>query len=80
MNILIGNELLKKNGSEPQQSATNDSDDGDRDYIDSDYPDNSDVDSNADVEYTERNVTHTAHIILSYRTSIHSSIHPSSIG
>ena len=53
VNILVGNEMLKRNGSEPQRSATNDSDDGDRDYTDSDYSDNSDGDGDADVEYTD---------------------------
>ena len=61
MNILVGNELLKKKGINPQTSATNDSGDGNSDYSDdddsdcsdSDYSDNSDGDSNAEVENTD---------------------------
>ena len=61
VNILVGNELLKKKGRNPPKSATNDSDisdrdysdDDDSDYADSDYSDNSDGDSNADVEDTD---------------------------
>ena len=63
VNIFVGNELLKKKGSNPQKSAANDdgnrdySDDydseyADSDYSDCDYSDNSDGDINADVEYT----------------------------
>ena len=65
VNILVGNEMLKKNGSNPPKSATNDSDDGDRDYSDddgsnyagsdcsdSDYP-NSDYSDSSDGDSNE---------------------------